>query len=148
MYFAGTAFAVTERYASSQRGAIYETIMEDILINENHDVCPRLSASHDCIGDGIKTELKGAMSLRGNAKPRCIFNHIGFDKDWQRIIFMCLTTDNKIHIAWHDRDTLILLGVLEHQQGGKSSTNDDYMVIDSEKIFDLSVACDVAVYQL
>ena len=109
------------------KGNKAETIVSNILTSMGHKVANRENAGHDRIIDGIKTEIKFALAAERNCDWGCIFNHIGFEKDWDQILLICVNGDGNIRGVTFNKDTFPK-NLLNHQQGGSNSTNDDYMV--------------------
>ena len=126
-YFVGTAFEELAKCPNGVKGSHYEKMAAHILATD-YVISERTNPGHDLRLDMHKTEIKGALSKKGSWSPNCIFNHIGLNKDWEEIWFLCCTPQNKIFVARHNRQTLKRLGILSHQQGGKKSENDDYMI--------------------
>ena len=118
-----------ERYYTvdpKKKGAQGEKIAMAILENLGYDVKPRTNAGHDCIVNGVKTEIKFSAASKRNYNWQFTFNHIGFEKDWDQIIFVGVNGDLNIHITKYDKNELSM-EFLSHQQGGSKSNNDDFM---------------------
>lgn len=101
-------------------GAILEKLGYDV----NYDV-PN-NGGYDMIVDGKKTEIKFSLASTRNFIWQFTFNHIGFKKDWEQIIFVGINGDMNIHIVKYDKDNLPQ-DLLSKQQGGKKGDNDDFM---------------------
>ena len=91
----------------------------------------RTNAGHDAIIDGVRTEIKFSAATKRNTDYKFTFNHIGIHKDWDRIIFMGVNGDLQEKIVWFTKkdiqDILNTSTCIAHQQGGKTSNNDDYI---------------------
>lgn len=91
----------------------------------------RTNPGHDAIIGGYKTEIKFSAATKRNMEYKFTFNHIGIGKDWERIIFMGVNGDLDAKIVWFTKEDILQIlktsTCLSHQQGGKSSDNDDYI---------------------
>lgn len=126
--FAGTVFAQLRQYDNSNRGKFWETFAQLFLSQSGATISPRIAPGHDLIVDGVKTEIKGALSIKGDTRPVAMFNHVGKGKDWEEIWLIVGTPENKIFMAKHNRETLTTINVLKPQQGGNSAGNDDFFI--------------------
>ncbi len=120
---------VEKYYALSNaaKGSAGEEIVTSILTELGYDVQPRTGPGHDRIINGRKTEIKFCLATKGNTNYRTTFNHIGFNKDWDDILFVCINGDGEIASALYSKDTFPH-EMVHHQQGGNSSDNDDFMI--------------------
>ena len=106
----------------------------------------RENDGHDAIITYHKTEIKFSTATERNYNYRFTFNHIGIEKDWDRIIFMGINGDLEEKIVWFTKDDikqiLATTTFLAHQAGGKNSKNDDYMSmgIDSRNLLNHPLA--------
>ena len=119
-----------ERYCSvnaKSRGAKAEEIVKNILKSNGYDVKLATDTGHDCIINGVKTEIKFGLATKRNTDYKVIFNHIGFKKDWEQILFVCVNGDGEIVSALYSRDNFPY-DAITRQQGGKSGGNDDFMI--------------------
>lgn len=119
-----------ERYytvGAKTKGVKGEEIAAAILKNLGYDVQPRTTPGHDRIVNGRKTEIKFSAASERNYKWQFTFNHIGFDKDWDDIIFVGVNGDLNIHIVRYTKEELSTK-CLSHQQGGNTSSNDDFII--------------------
>lgn len=115
-----------------KKGCFGEELVKEVV---KHDYClpveKRTSVGHDAIIGGYPTEIKFSAATKRNMDYKFTFNHIGIEKDWDRIIFMGVNGDLDVKMIWFTKkDILTLLKTstcLVHQQGGKSSANDDYI---------------------
>lgn len=111
------------------KGAKGEEIAAAILTNLGHTVEKtnvQNNGPFDRLVDGKKTEIKFSLASQRNYDWRFTFNHIGFKKDWEQIIFVGINGDLNIHIVKYNKDELSM-DFLSRQQGGKSGDNDDFM---------------------
>ena len=113
--------------ANSAKGSVGEQIVEKILKEKGYNVQPRMNPGHDRIINGRKTEIKFCLATKGNKDYKTTFNHIGFNKDWDDILFVCINGDGEIASALYSKDTFPF-DLVHHQQGGNSSNNDDFMI--------------------
>ena len=110
---------------------------EDIIKEYIHEHCPqakitkRTSPGHDAIINGYRTEMKFSVATKRNMDYQFTFNHIGVEKDWDRIIFMGINGDTEEKAVWFTKDDILEIlktsTCLAHQQGGNGSKNDDYI---------------------
>lgn len=127
-YFQHTVFAPIENLSPRQRGKIYEKIVSYILDLKGYYCDVPDDTDYDLLVDKNKIEIKGALSTKGKASPEAIFNHIGMKKNWDYIIFLCLTGNDKIYMSCYTKEKLFDLNIMRHQQGGNRSDNDDFMI--------------------
>ena len=95
------------------------------------------TAGHDRVIDGILTEIKFSLATRnkkgGVKKDSFIINHISRDKDWERLIFFGINSDEEdARLVWFNKEDFIANlesdeCLFAHQQGGKSIENDDFI---------------------
>lgn len=111
----------------SAKGSKAEDIVKMILKELGHDVKNRINSGHDCIIDGVKTEIKFGLATDRNYDYETIFNHIGFGKDWDQILFVCINGDGNIASAMYTKDNFPW-DAIHRQQGGTSGGNDDFMI--------------------
>ena len=119
-----------EKYASlgaKQRGSFAEKVITETLREMGYEINDPENYGHDFIMDGRKTELKFCLATSRNTNWRTIFNHIGLKKDWDQIILGCVNGDCSVRLVLFSKDNLPIL-LMTHQQGGKNSDNDDYMI--------------------
>lgn len=109
-----------------KKGAQGEKIASTILTHLGYDIKPRTSVGNDILVNGVKTEIKFSAASKRNYKWQFTFNHIGFEKDWDQIIFVGVNGDLNIHISKYNKNELTKQ-FLSHQQGGSKSNNDDFM---------------------
>lgn len=109
------------------KGNKAEEIVSSILTSMGYDVKDRTDSGHDRIINGIKTEIKFATAVNRNTDWGCMYNHISFEKDWDQILLVCVNGDCLIHGILYKKEKLPK-ELLAHQQGGKRSDNDDFMV--------------------
>lgn len=109
------------------KGNKAEEIVANILTSLGYKVSGRRGSGHDRIVNGIKTEIKFATAIGRNNDWQCIYNHIGFEKDWEQILLVCVNGDCEIRGTLYKKENFPK-DLLDHQQGGKDSNNDDYMV--------------------
>lgn len=139
----GTIFENYVFAGNDIKGAFGEAYVKECMKQLGHTVVPRTNVGHDLIIDGIKTEVKFALSQR-NTKKRIIkcnaytFNHVSLSKDWERIIFMGIHPESEeTTFIWMTKKDVI--EALEEQkrdnrrtyfstqQGGESGGNDDFI---------------------
>lgn len=109
------------------KGTKSEQIVKEILVKKGYKVSPRTNPGHDLIVNGVKTEVKFGLATERNYNFETIFNHIGINKDWDEIIFACVNGDGEIRIVKYSKNNLPNC-LLNHQQGGNTSDNDDFMI--------------------
>ena len=110
----------------ASKGSKGEQTVEEILKQLGHEVKSRCNPGHDRVVNGVKTEIKFALAVNRNENFQCIFNHIGMEKDWDEIILCCVNGDLEIRMVSFTKDNFPL-DLCSRQQGGSSSSNDDFM---------------------
>ena len=125
--WAGTPVENYYALSNAAKGSAGEQIVENILKEKGYSVEPRTNPGHDRIINGRKTEIKFCLATKANNDYKTTFNHIGFNKDWEDILFVCINGDGEIASALYSRETFPH-DLIHHQQGGNSSGNDDYMI--------------------
>jgi len=122
-----------------QKGQYGELFVEHLMTEMLCDVQPAetSTAGYDRYVDGIKTEIKFSLATRKNKKVidnSFIINHVSAGKDWDRLIFCGVNTDNLVAVYMTKDSFNQELSrpdtVFHHQQGGKGIANDDYMCTD------------------
>lgn len=110
------------------KGAKGEEIVVKILKNLGYTVeeTHMNNGPFDKFVNGKKTEIKFSLASKRNYDWKFTFNHIGFKKDWEQIIFVGINGDLKIHIVKYNKNELPM-DFLSRQQGGSSGDNDDFM---------------------
>lgn len=108
------------------KGVQGEKIAETILKELGYDIKPATSSGNDRLVNGVKTEIKFSAASERNYDWKFTFNHIGFKKDWEDIIFVGVNGDLNIHITKYNKNSFPKEFV-SRQQGGKSGDNDDFM---------------------
>lgn len=119
-----------ERYYGlnpASKGSKGEEIVSALLTEKGYQVLPGVNSGHNRMVNNIKTEIKIALATNRNTNFECIFNHIGLQKDWEQILFVCVNGDGQIKGTMFNKGNLPM-ELLNRQQGGKRSGNDDYMV--------------------
>lgn len=113
------------------KGLYGEDVVESILIDKydwDIEACDNSkNLGYDCKINGVKTEIKFSTALERNTNWKFKVNHIGFEKDWENIICACVNGDGQMRIIRFNRDNFPK-DLLSHQQGGKSSQNDDWTI--------------------
>ena len=119
----------------ASKGSKGESIVSEILKSLNYDVKDRKNAGHDRIINGVKTEIKFALAIEKNYNFKCIFNHIGMEKDWDEIILCCINGDLKIKMVSFTKENFPI-NLCARQQGGNSGKNDDFMCANGHKLLE------------
>lgn len=131
--WAGTPLESYALLDPKNKGIVGEEIIKTAIQKKySIPVDKRINPGHDAIIKGYKTEVKFSAATKRNYDYKFTFNHIGLDKDWERIIFMGINGDMTVKIVWFTKDDIIQLiktsNCIRHQQGGNNSKNDDYIV--------------------
>lgn len=133
-----TPYEIYERAASKTKGAYGEAIVANFIATTyNLKVKNRINSDHDRIVKDIKTEIKFSCATERNYNYEFMFNHIGFKKDWERIIFCGINGDLNEKIVWFTKEDMEQIkqeGLLSPQQGGKTGGNDDWMSTNKNTI--------------
>ena len=129
--WSGTSLEGYYKLNPRAKGLFGEKVVENILNDIYHwNIEPADNSKnlgYDCKINGVKTEIKFSTALEKNEKWKCKINHIGFEKDWDQIICACVNGDGNMRIVMFSKDNFPK-ELLSHQQGGKTSQNDDYTV--------------------
>ena len=129
----GTPMEEYEMLNPKAKGKFGEGIITSIAEGYGLNVQPheRENAQYDFFINGIKTEAKFSGATDRNCKWRFTFNHVGLEKDWDRLILMGVNGDLQYKIVWFTKDDIKTImreeSFLSHQQGGKESKNDDFL---------------------
>lgn len=142
----GTPFEGYRYMDNKQKGALGEMYVSLLFKAAGHkvDFARTSTAGHDRVIDGIQTEIKFSLAHTNNKKQTlkndCFtMNHVAVGKDWERLIFLAINGDpNKVRAMYMTKeDFKIALNTgkyFSHQQGGKKSDNDDYMIASAKII--------------
>lgn len=125
--WAGTPLESYYLAPAKSKGSKGEEIVSHILTYLGYQVKPRQNTGHDRIVNGVKTEIKFATAINRNAEWGCMFNHIGFEKDWDEILLVCVNGDGNIRGVVYNKNNFPK-DLANHQQGGVKSDNDDYLI--------------------
>jgi hypothetical protein len=112
----------------ASKGSFGEKFVEKYLEQKGYFVRDRDNKGHDRVINGIKSEIKFSLSKL----KKFVLNHISIEKDWDRMIFCCVTEkEEEIILYWFSKEDFIKSvkdnKIFKNQQGGKSINNDDYM---------------------
>lgn len=128
---------------SKQKGSYGEKFVCQLLRSRGFNVIGgnNNSASYDAIVNKFKTEIKFSVAqtnknvktgLYSLIKDRFSINHIGIQKDWDRLLIVCINPNfEESHIKWYDKSDIVSIindnRYFRPQQGGVKAQNDDYM---------------------
>ena len=99
-YWAKTPYETYYTIGAKSKGTVGETIVKNYLDDEGFAVGKRTTAGHDAIVNNIKTEIKFSLASKRNINNEFTFNHIGVNKDWERIVFCGINGDLEERIVW------------------------------------------------
>ena len=139
--YKGTPFEGYSFLTNGNKGVFGENFISQYLVNIGHGVTPRSNTGHDRTVNGIKTEMK--FSVADFDKPfNCVLNHVSKDKDWDRLIYAIINSnESDFKMIWFTKSSFITMtettDIFSFQQGGKTVSNDDYMVSGQNKILKL-----------
>lgn len=140
----GTPFQGYRNLDNKQKGNYGEYLVEKFFLSYNRNVMPPLgtNAGHDRIVDGYLTEIKFSLA-HTNHKKMCAkvdtftMNHVSLGKDWERLVFVGINPEpHPSYIKYMtkedftnllENDPTTFFQYFSRQQGGKNSTNDDYI---------------------
>lgn len=125
----GTPYESYEKLGTKAKGTWGEEFVKRLLVSKGYKVEVRTSPGHDCIANGLKTEIKFSLASERNHDYHFTFNHISKGKDWEQIIFVGVNGDLDITGTIFTKDNLPLEELFSAQQGGKELGNDDYMTV-------------------
>lgn len=142
----GTPFEGYRYMDSKQKGALGEMYVSLLFNACGYDVkiAETSTAGHDRVIDNIRTEIKFSLA-HTNIKEKTLkedcftMNHVAVGKDWDRLIFLAINDDpNKVRAMYMTKENFKLAlntgEYFSHQQGGKKSDNDDYMIASAKII--------------
>jgi hypothetical protein len=144
----GTPFEGYRYMDNKQKGELGERFVSLIFRKCGYDVgfAHTSTAGYDRVINGIRTEIKFSLSHTNNKKrllkEDCFtMNHVAVGKNWERLILLAINGDpNKVRAMYMTKEdfkqALATGDYFNHQQGGNSSDNDDYMIA-STKIINL-----------
>lgn len=101
-----TPYEIYYTIGAKSKGSVGEAIVAQFLREKGQKVNKRVNPGHDLIVDGIKTEIKFSLASKRNCNKCFTFNHIGVNKDWERIIFCGINGDLEECFVWFDKNTL------------------------------------------
>jgi len=128
-----TPFEKYPNLTTKSKGTFGELFVKKYLSLKGHQIAKRKNSGHDCLVDGIKTEIK--FSLDG------IINHVAIYKDWDRIIFCYIKRpeEDSLIVYMNKSDFIQHMNsdysVFSKQQGGKNGNNDDYMCNEESLVY-------------
>lgn len=125
--WSGTPLEKYHALTPKKKGAYSEKFVRSYLEEKGYKVENPISSGHDFVLEGKKVGLKFGLATDRNTNWRTIFNHIGLQKDWEEIIFVCVNGDCQVRMVKFTKGNLPKK-LLSHQQGGNNSENDDYMI--------------------
>jgi len=122
-----TRFPYYPLLKTTVKGKLGEILVTEYMRNNGFKVSGRKNTGHDRIIDDIKTEIKISIRL----KTEFICNHISLDKDWERLIFLGINAETDEYFPYFiTKDNFRNnIGQFNHQQGGITVKNDDYMLL-------------------
>lgn len=133
--WAGTLLEGYYALNPASKGSKGESIVSEILKSLDYKVEPRKNKGHDRIVNDIKTEIKFALAVEKNNDFKCIFNHIGMEKDWDEIILCCVNGDMEVKMVSFTKENFPI-ELCTRQQGGKTGSNDDFMCCYGHKLLE------------
>ena len=134
-YWTKTPYEIYFTIGAKSKGTVGETIVKNYLESVGFIIKPRENAGHDAIVNGIKTEIKFSLASKRNLNNEYTFNHIGVNKDWERIIFCGINGNLQEKIVWFTNEEIQKIlaesnSCFRFQEGdddffsmGKNSTN-------------------------
>lgn len=103
-YWAHTPYETYYTIGAKSKGTVGESIVKCFLEAQGYTITKRTSPGHDLIIDGIKTEIKFSLASKRNLNKEFTFNHIGIQKDWERILFCGINGDLNEQIVWFSKE--------------------------------------------
>lgn len=134
----GTYFENYSLVNNTCKGIFGEKMMSKFMPKLGCNICKRENKGHDLIIDGFKTEIKISLAQKLE-KDQFALNHISFDKDWERLIFIGVNYDlTESRVVFFKKKEFLLYmkenpeqNIFKYQQGGKDIKNDDYLVMNN-----------------
>lgn len=126
---------------SKQKGVFGELFSDQFLLERNFIVSHSTNSDHDRVVNGIKTEIKFSAALtetnkktgiKRRIKDKFMMNHIGIEKDWDRLIFIGINPNvDESRIVFFEKEDIKKIinnkDYFRKQAGGDAAENDDYM---------------------
>lgn len=140
----GSPFEGYRYMGNKQKGELGERLVTLIMEKAGYNVefAHTSTAGYDRILNGIKTEIKFSVAhtdtKKRSIKKDCFtMNHVAVGKDWDRLIFIGVNENpNEFKAVYMTKEMfencLKTDNHFNHQQGGKNSKNDDYMVTEKK----------------
>lgn len=105
-YWIGTPYETYSVLGAKSKGVVGEEIVKTLLASYDFDIKKRTNPGHDAIVFDIKTEIKFSLASKRNMNYEFTFNHIGINKDWERIIFCGVNGDLNCEIKWFTNEEI------------------------------------------
>ena len=105
-YWAKTPYETYFTIGAKSKGTVGEMIVRKHLEDCDLEVQNRITSGHDAIVNGVKTEIKFSLASKRNENYEFTFNHIGVNKDWERIIFCGINGDLTEKIVWFTNEEI------------------------------------------
>jgi hypothetical protein len=121
---------------NKQKGELGERFVDQLMRDMGHDVDRATSstAGHDRVVDGILTEIKFSLAQTSKDKTEIkddtfIMNHVGENKDWERLIFVGINKNKKSRMRFITKEDFkkVKENFFRPQQGGMKAKNDDWI---------------------
>ena len=134
-----TPFKGYVHMSPKQKGEFGARFVTKYLKGAGHTVerAKTSTAGHDRVVNDILTEIKFSLATRnkkgGVKEDSFIINHVSREKDWEILVFFGINKrETDARLVWFTKeDFKIHLDsddcLFAHQQGGKSTENDDYI---------------------
>ena len=152
----GTSFEGYVFMSPKQKGEFGERFVSKLMTLSGSEVkrAKTSTAGHDRVIDDILTEIKFALATRnkkdGVTIDKFIINHVSVGKDWQRLIFCGINSDEKdariVFITKEDFEAHLKSDkcYFNIQQGGKKVGNDDYICTNVAALLECDFVRDIA----
>lgn len=146
----GTPFQGYVFMSPKQKGEFGERFVSKYFEAKGSEVkkAKTSTAGHDRVIDNILTEIKFSLATRdkkGGVKKDCfIINHLAKKKDWERLVFFGINSiEEDCRLIWFTKQDFVSHlnsenPVIQHQQTGASSNNDDYFCTKVDKLLECS----------
>lgn len=105
-YWINTPYETYAVLNAKSKGVVGEEIVKSFLASQEYKVEKRTNTGHDAIIFDIKTEIKFSLSSKRNTNYEFTFNHIGVNKDWERIIFCGINGDLDCAMKWFTNEEM------------------------------------------
>lgn len=127
-YWLNTPYEIYAALGAKSKGTVGEEIVKEFLKTQYFKVEKRVNTGHDAIVNNIKTEIKFSLASKRNVKYEFTFNHVGVNKNWERIIFCGVNGDLEVKMCWFTNEDVKAI-IQESSCFAKQEGPDDFFAM-------------------